>query len=107
MEKTKVISVPLPIENCFDPLAEWIADLGWQAVTSDRESFSLRAHKGNYWLKRRHDLGIALSEPVLESTEMSITIKDVFLIYGGGNMITRELDEVVRHLQDCFVTMEH
>jgi hypothetical protein len=100
MEKKKLLTLPLPIEDCFNQLSELVPLLGWVTVNQNPDTYHLHWRKGDSWLiKRRHDLKISLVKRATRATELIITIKDPRIIWGGGELIAQDLAQVVEHIQ--------
>ena len=100
MEKTKVITVQLPIEECFERLPDLLQELGWQTIKDYPEKHLLWWRKGDDWiLKRRHDLWIALYEYQANDTKMTIIIKDARTVRIGEDFLSQDLADVSAYIQ--------
>ncbi len=100
MEKTRVITVSVPTTDCYERLPKMIEKLEWQMVRTDPKTQFLWWRKGDDWLiKRRHDLYISLYKQGSAATKIVVTIKDARIAWGGSELITADLNEVVDFLQ--------
>jgi hypothetical protein len=100
MEKSKIITVPLPIRACYERLPYLLQDLGWQIVKEYPRSHSFWWRKGENWiLKRRHDLWISLFEYQANDTKISIIIKDARIAWGRGDLLTQDMADVAEQIQ--------
>ena len=98
MEKAKILTIPLPIQECYGRLPYLIEKLGWQTIGRDPEAHHIRWRKGHNWiLQRQEDLTISLVELGDKLTKV------ILIIRGKNNLITPDLAIVVDQVQTTLV----
>ena len=101
MEKTRIITIPLPIWECYKRLPNLMQDLGWRKVRTDPKTHFLWWRKGEDWLlKRRHDLYISLYAQGSDGTKVVATVKDGRIAWGGSDLIDEDLLQAVDYMED-------
>ena len=98
MEKWKILTIPLPIQECYGRLPYLIEKLGWQTIRKDPETHFITWRKGHNWiLQRQEDLTISLVELRGKLTKV------ILIIRGKNNLITPDLAMVVDQIQTTLV----
>jgi hypothetical protein len=99
MERTRDFVLHEPVESAFERTAQILDNLGWKNIDQDEETYTQRWRIGGYWWFRRRFLTIRLNEIGDDRTEVSLSVRDPVLMWGGSNLVEDEADRLVEQLE--------
>ncbi len=98
MERTQNLEVSLPAETCYELLLKTGQDLKWHLTQPDREHYTLKWQKGNYWLTLRLYLTTSVTQREPARTNITFQMWNPQYIWVGP-YFEAELKKVAEHFE--------